>query len=681
MMEKAIIGGKTYTISDVLIPWLNRKKNAEEEIKPYLTQIRVNRMFAAGKQHLQLNERDGRILERRTKNGVELLTSNFLDQYILTVIGRLSANDYKPNFHVAQDENDAYVDITRMINQGFSWGWDNEWNGDRKVLDLLRYLAIDGTIAVRTRYDRRYGEIIGDVPYKDGTPILDKDEAAKYVAEKAGKGEIAEIRTMREGKICWEIITADNMLPPPGVNDPLEFPWEIIRRPVSVAEIKNRYGSLAEDVLEEEIDNPGSITAGYNNDGKASQLKGMAMLYTGYAKPNQEHKNGQTVVFTENALLDVRGSLPLKDHPKGPRSGVHYFRWQVLPGRFMGKAFIENGIGPQKIYNKRHTQINAIIDRNMPKVYMEENSLARPKTGEPMEIIELRPGSPLPKTEQGVQPGAWMTEDVKMQVESVERALGIRGITMGQAPQGVAAYSAMALLTENDALKLDPIGQDFGKEMEELCWDTLEQMRNWPKDKRMDILGPHGRLDSFLFDSAKIPDRYIVKRATGGALPRSQAAEIQKINDIWGASAGRLPLTWYVNSLNAGKPLDIPPSIGDADLHKAELENILILNTKQPPPVAPYDDDARHVEAHREAQMQAQHAADAGDPEAQELADAFEQHIMEHEASARAGQVPTVTPPAGAMLPMPPASPGEELPQPGGAPIAPGPGLFEGLSQ
>lgn len=656
--DAVTIHGKRYVVNDVLIPWLNRKKQAEEEIKPFLTQVRINRMFAAGKQQLDLNERDGRILERRFRNGVELLTSNFLDQYINTVLGRLAANDYKPNFLVSQDDNDAYEEIASLINKAFSWGWDNEWDGDRKTLDILRHLAIDGTLGVRVRYDRRYGEIVGDVPYKDGSPILDPDEAAKYVAEKAEKGEYAEYQTLREGKVCWELLSIDNILPPPGVYDPHDFPWEIIKRPVSVAEIKSRYGKLAEDVVEEEIDNIGSITAGYS-DGTPTKLKGQAFVYTGYERPNGLYPNGCTTVFTETALLDVRHSLPLGQHPKGPRSGVHYFRWQVLPGRFVGKAFIENGIGPQKIYNKRHTQVNALIDRSLPKVYMEENSMARPKTGEPMEIIEIRPGAPLPKTEFPMQPGSWLQDDIKLQVESAERALGIRGVTMGQAPQGVSAYSAMALLSENDSLKLDPIGQDFGNTMDELCWDTMEQMRNWPSDKRMEILGPHGRLESFYFDSTLIPERYIVKRPHGGSLPRSQAAEIQKINDIWAAAGGKLPLTWYIESLNAGKPKAIPPSLGDSDSHKAELENIIILQTKQAPPVAPYDDDIKHVEIHRAAEMEAQARLDAGDLSAQAEVDAFEQHILEHESSAEQN-APALTPPPG-------ASPSPPMPNPGGA--------------
>jgi hypothetical protein len=339
----------------------------------------------------------------------------------------------------------------------------------------------------------------------------------------------------------------------------------------------------------------------------------------------------------------------------------------------MGKAFIENGIGPQKLYNKRHTQLNAIIDRNMPVTYIEEQSLARRKTGEPFEMVEVRPGAPLPQTHAGVQPGNWMMDDIKNQVDSVERALGVRGVTMGQAPAGVSAYSAMALLSENDSLKLDPVAQDFGAEFDALCWDTMELMRSWPKGKRMDIVGPEGRLSTLLFDSSKIPDRYLVKRAHGGTLPRSQAAEIQKINDVWAASGGKLPLTWYIESLNSGKIQDIPPSLGDSDSHKAELENIIISKTLGPPPVAPYDDDELHVSIHRTAQMQAQSRMDAGDEDAQTEVEAFESHIIEHEESARSTAALTAQ---GGQTTMMPAQPSPQVPEPGGHPM--GSGMPEG---
>lgn len=660
MLEEVTIHGKTYRVEDVLAPWNGRRESGQAEMDKFLPQVRVNRMFAAGKQHLRVNTHDGRVAEKPSRDGnVELVTSNFLDQYILTAIGRLSANDYMPNFLVSQDQEQAEM-IALAINRAFQWGWENEWMGDMRVMDLLRHMAIDGTVGIRTRYDRRYGEIVGDVPYRDGVPILDADEAHEYVSQKVEKGETADIRSYREGKVCWELLTMENFLVPPGVADPKLFPWVIVKRPVSVLELKNRYGKLAEDVIEENIESTGTLTTSYGDSESGVKLEGMAMLYTGYEYPNALNEQGQTVVFTENSLLDVRQSLPLSEHPLGPRAGVHFFRWNILPGRFIGKSFIENGIGPQKVYNKRLTQINAIIDRGMPKVYMEEQSLAAPNTGEPMEIIPIRSGAPLPVTVNGVEPGAWMMEDLKQQIDAAERALGIRGVSMGQAPQGVSAYSAMALLTENDALKLDPVSHDFQNEMNELCWDTMENMRSWPKEKKMEILGPTGKLETYLFDADLIPPRYILKQPQGGSMPRSQAAEIQKINDIWTAAAGTLPLSWYIESLEAGKPMPVPPSMGESHKHKASLENLIILSQAVAPPVAPYDDHEAHIPVHRAEQMDSQARLDAGDESAQEEVDAFEEHILEHEAVAQQN-APSLSAGGGGIV-EPQANPGGQPP-------------------
>jgi hypothetical protein len=636
--DKIKVGDKTYAVEEILQPWQDRKDAAIREREAYLPQVRINRMFAAGKQHLDVNHRDGRVMEalNRMIAGVQtrMITSDKLGQYLLTAIGRMAGNDYRPNFLAATEDENA-AQITQQINDAFGWGWENEWQGDKKVMALLRLLVIDGTGIVRCRYDRKVGELLGDVPVKDGRPILDKELARKYVADtKASGGQVGFAR-VRAGKVVWEMGSLENYLWPAGQEDPDEFPWEIIVRPVYVREIKARYGDMAEGVDEETLEASSSLTGTGEDKGKMS---GKALVYTAYEKPSVEHEKGRTVIFTNTNLLNVYDSLPYDDHPKGPRSGVHTFRWQVIPGRFPGKAFIENGIGAQKVRNKRLTQIDAIIDRNMPKVFAEEESLARPRTGEPMEVIPVRPGAPLPQVSAGVAPGAWMLQDVKLQDENIESALGMRSITLGQPPQGVSAYSAMALLTENDSLKLDPIAQELRMQFVELSWDTMEAMRNWPKDKQMEIAGPNGALRSFLFDKNEIPDRYLVTSPRQGALPRSQAAELQKINDVWNAAAAigkPLPLDWYVQSLNAGKMQDLPASLANVSKHKAELENIVMFHTHEAVPVSPEDDDLAHGEIHRAFQQQMAAMRDQGDESAGKVYDAIEAHMQEHLASAQ----------------------------------------------
>jgi hypothetical protein len=642
VQEEVIIGGKTYRTKDILQPWLNRKDDAEKAQDEFLPQIRVNRKFAASKQHLDINPRDGRVVDVRYRNiggvNVKMITSNVLDQYILTAIGRMAANDYLPNFLAAtQDENSTQ--ITQQLNDAFRWGWENEWNGERKVLALLRLLAVDGTAAIRVRYDRKYGDIVGDFPLKDGRPISDRTEARAYVSGLAQKGQTADFMQLREGKVCWEVLSFDQFLTPPGYEYPEDFPWIIIKRPVDVAEIKKRYGKLADGIEPERIDAPESLTSGLGfGDSQGVRLNGKAMVYTGYEMPTADSPEGRTIVFTKDNLLDYFPELPINEHPQGPHHGVHFFRWQVIPGRFAGKAFIENGIGAQTVRNKRITQIDTIIDRNMPKVFVEEQSLARPRTGEPMEVIEVHPGAPLPQVSQGVPPGKWMLDDIAMQDANLEKNMGMRSISLGQPPQGVSAYSAMALLSENDSLKLDPIAHDLRMSMVALAWDTMELMRFWPREKQMEIAGPDGALRAFTFSSNQIPNRYLVTIPRQGSLPRSQAAELQKVNDIWNAAASigqPLPLDWYVSSLNSGKAQKLPANLTNVSKHKAELENIVMYHSKQVVPVSPEDDDAAHVEIHAQYKQQFDAMAMEGDETAHEVSAIIEQHRQMHLQAAQ----------------------------------------------
>ncbi len=641
MPDSVRINGKTYELKETLEPWQERKSQAEKVKKDFSPQVKINRKFAAGKQHLNVNHRDGRVIDVRERNGIKMVTADILTPFLLTVLGRLSGTDYKSNFLVSQDNELAEV-VANQMNMAYTWGWDNEWMGDKKVASLLRYLAVDGTVGVRVRYDRRFGDIIGEFPHKNGVPLFDK-EARDYVADEAKEGRTAEYKLMREGKVVMEIIPFENLFWPPGVEDPDDFPYDLIGRPVAIKDIEARYPHVKGELMEEKIESSESLTAGLGvTEGSTVHLPGRAMVYTGYIRPNSEHPNGCTTVFVDgdagSHLLDYRDRLPFDEHPRGPRTGIHYFRWQVLPGRFPGKAFLDNGIGPQVIRNKRYTQIDTIIDRNLPKIFAETDSIPMPKTGEPNEVIPVRPGSPLPRVEQGVPPGAWMLQDLKFLEEAAEKALGLAPVTRGNPPQGVSAYSALALLTENDALKLDPVAEGVRMGMVEVSWDLMESMRNWLPDKHILIAGPEDQLQSFYFNKNQIPMQYLVRPPRGGSLPRTQASELQKIDDIWTAAQGTLPLTWYVESKNQGRAQDLPPSLADAHKHKAELENALIMSGGDVPPVAEYDDHAGHAQTHRAAMVEVSAMADQGDEFAMQILQVFEMHLQMHEQAAESNR-------------------------------------------
>jgi hypothetical protein len=654
--------GNQTTVGGVLAPWTKRKDQAIQDRRRYERQWQVNMHMAAGNQHLKWSPRENRVLiQKADDRGRPLATADVLDQYANTVIGKLAADDFRPELLLLHDDAEAEL-YGDQVNEAFGWGWENEWRGDQKLLQVLRTLVkATGSCAVRCRYDRTKGALVGDVPHRDGKPILDLNEQTAHVVAQYQGGQSVDWRTIREGQVCWELLSGWNLLPPPGIEDAADFPWEIVVRPVALETLRLQYGAVADNVSEADMQALGVLgmneAAAYlksinESPTVAGHLKNHALVYTGYLKPTPKFPNGQTATFThDNVLLDVANELPYDDAPYGARSGLTYFHWNKLPGRFWSRAFIEPGIEPQKVRNKRLTQIGESIDRGQPKVYAVQGDLTEMPRGNVLEVIELRKGASPPIVDNGVPVGAWMNNDVAMQDENVQKALGLQQVSLGQSPSGVSAYSAMALLTENDASKLDWIAQEFKLAVADLCRDTLEAMRQWPAQKQLLIAGDDDRLQAVAFNArAAIPPQYMVRPAKGGTLPRSQAAEVQKIADLWNAAVtcgavAQDPVTWlewYKRSLDAGACEDLPDMNQTAQqAHKAALENVLMARLGEPVPVAEYDNAQIHVPVHREKQGELQQAAMYGDQQAAVAVQAIEQHVQWHLGQAEANAAST----------------------------------------
>lgn len=661
--------GARLSTQSILEPWIERRDAAKKNRKQYERQWMVNMHFAAGKQWLKYSPRDHRVLEQKTdERGRPLVTADVLDQYCGTVLGKLAADDFRPELLLLHDdtESEMYGD---QVNDALDFAWENEAHGDQRLLSLLRILVKStGTGAIRCRYDRNRGQVVGDVPHRDnGQPILDETDARDFVFARQQQGKSANIRQINEGAITWEVLSGWNILPPPGVEHAVDFPWEIIVRPIELKTLALVYGARAQEVGEADVQALGILgqneTSPYLRTGTdsptlAGQLKNHALLFTGYKRPDAEHPQGQTVVFShDDVLLDTVEGLPYTDTPHGPRSGVTYFHWNKLPGRFWSRAFIEPGIDPQKSRNKRLSQVTETIDRGQPKVYVKQGAIPELPKGSPLEVIELRPDAAPPILDTGVAVGGWLYQDIEMQDANVEKALGLKQVSLGNSPSGVSAYSAMALLTENDATKLDVIAQEFKLGIADVTRDTLEAMKQWPSQKQLLLAGDDDRLRAVVFNARQmIPTAYMCKPAKGGTLPRSQAAEVQKVADLWNAAvtAGATVsdpvrwLDWYKRSLDAGQAEDLPDmSQQMSQVHKALLENVVMARTAQPVPVADYDDPAVHIQEHDQELSELAQAAMYGDQQAVAAANAIEQHKQMHLAQAQANQMAAA--PAGAQ--------------------------------
>jgi len=393
------------------------------------------------------------------------------------------------------------------------------------------------------------------------------------------------------------------------------------------------------------------------------------------------------LTFAGNDLkpVDHQPRLPYVAPDGVYRSGIAYFHWWRVTGRFWSRSLVDVLRDGQRGINKRRTQINEIIDRNMPYVIVQTDSRAKRKTGLVNEIVEIDPQERAPQVVNGAGPGPWMQSDVEAMHEDLVHASGINGPRRGENPQNVTTYSQLSLINELDANKREQIYLERRRSIGQLVEDSVYDIRTyWGPAKQIALAGDDERLDAFFFNSTQIPPFFIVKIGVGSAKPRSQASEIQKITDIWTASlnaqaAMQNPgvwVRWYKESLDAGQALELPAESVEDPAEKAELENHY-LQQGVPMPIAYYDIHEAHLARHRFAQDNAMFSQDM------QTWQLVEQHCQLHinaqqqqaeQAALQQATQSAMLPPGGAGRP-PPGGRGPQAPGPGQAspPAPPGP--------
>jgi hypothetical protein len=471
-----------------------------------------------------------------------------------------------------------------------------------------------------------------------------------------------------------------NLIVPPGVPHESRFPWECIVVPTLLASVKDEYGELAANM--EEDGDIGSVlgteTKGAatdpvswsTGDGRSSRLRDHVWLFTYFERPTSRYQQGRVFVFAGNELKlleyrdgsDGRPALPYKAPDGTWRSGIQYFHWWRVTGRFWSRSLVEAMMDGQRLLDKRRTQLNEIIDRSMPKILVERGSKALDEVGVPGEFIEIGKDERQPVYGPSIQPGPWMQQDVEAIREDIEHATGIKGPRLGENPTAVTTYSQLALINESEQVKRDQIHRERRLAIATLVEDSVYDIRTyWGPQKQIMLAGDENRMEAEIFNATRIPDFYIVAIAAGAAKPRSQAAKLKMVEDIWLAAlnSGAVAVNpaawvgWFKDSLEAGEPLDLPETDqSDDQTDKAELENHAMLQG-QMAPVAYYDRVDIHIPIHRSAQDQAMLA---GDEQTWQL---VEQHVQLHLQAAQqnSAQIP---PPA-----LPPAAGGGQSAQPG----------------
>jgi hypothetical protein len=254
----------------------------------------------------------------------------------------------------------------------------------------------------------------------------------------------------------------------------------------------------------------------------------------------------------------------------------------------------------------------------MPKAFVKEGALTPNPVGLPLEVVELSDTSLEPHFFAGIGPGAWMYEDIAAVIDDMSHASTLSPVALGENPAAIKTYSQLALINENEQGKRSLIVSEHKQGIGRCLEDAMEDVRRyWPEEKQILVSGPEGAVAQQVFERSRIPDFFVVRPATGAAKPRSQGAELTKVDAIWAAAAASGLVTqqpqrwveWYGLSLDAGQSLPLPTEEAGSQVDFAHFENFLMLDG-QDVTVSEYDLAPVHVPIHREAQDQARAAGD-----------------------------------------------------------------------
>lgn len=619
----------------LLTVWNDRRKNALSERRKFEGTWLMCKSFVAGRQWVGINPRTGRVIMDKRFEHREMHTVNVVAQYLQTMLGKLFVEDLRPDLVFTRDdvESTSIAEHTQKIGKFL---WDTELDADRRLLSVLNKTLSYGTAALRCAFDPSQGGIIADVPVgPDGKPIVDQALAYQYVTEAQQRGEVVDFTPLREGKIVWEALGPTSLLPPPGIEDETMFPWLIIDRAMPIEWARMRWPDVADRIQSSDVstldslDNRDLGTTLDGQHGETGRLKEHVLISTGYEMPTKEYPEGRVVYWTQQTPLEVQPKLPYK--LKGnPHHGVTFFHYHKVPDRFWGIGVVEPLIGPQRQKNRARSQMIEMKDRNLGRVYARKGTItaANKPVGKIMELIEIPLHADFPQETTGTPVGPWIENEARMNDEDMDQVAGLREVSQGTAPAGVSAYSAMALLAEQDERRVGPVLKTVRLGIGDAMLLSLYLVRQyWLDGKQIAIAGKDGMIELFNFKRAQLPMEFYIDVSRNAPLPTSPALESQKIFDLFNAatSAGQpLPVDWLKSSLDAGKSLPLPEREEQVQMGKAEQENLMLM---QGIPVIPayYDDDFIHIQVHRHQQMEI-----AGVPGSEKQAMMIEQHIQQH---------------------------------------------------
>jgi hypothetical protein len=417
----------------------------------------------------------------------------------------------------------------------------------------------------------------------------------------------------------------------------------------------------------------GSAVPTDSGGGSDTYVDNTAVIKEYYERPCQKYPKGRLIVVANGIPLYI-GDSPCEGPDLGDWHPYSEFRWEIVPGRFWGKAPLEDGAEIQKAINSIDATV--VLTRKTMAIPQKKIPLGQGVepgkwTGRPGAEIFYRPDGSGASPE--TIPAAGVHETVfaerQMRLEDFKQITGAIDILKGDRPPGVTAASALSMLYEVGTGKLFPILNRWKQFVESDQKKQLRLIAKNFKEPRPEFIRMLKMKNQELseeeinnFIGSDLYDNCNVIIEAGSNIPKLQAAEQAMLMEV--AQTGALSLEVPANRSEFLQRLGIIGFDNDVgpDTKRAEWENDLLDSLQYSPDNQPIvlvtDNHAIHNEVH---------AKRTKEPSFMQLPietqQAYFMHMAEHDDLAAQAEQMAMIKAAATGAPPPGAEPGAQQPQ------------------
>jgi len=370
-----------------------------------------------------------------------------------------------------------------------------------------------------------------------------------------------------------------------------------------------------------------------------------------YQLPTPEYPEGLTAIRLNGSIVAEVKDLAFHDADKRPFIPVVHIPFKKQPGRVPGRTFTTDIIPLNRTRNESEAMM-MLCERRManPVWVVPEGIVNREPSGEPGEVVTYkhmsagqgRPG--VPQRVPGIEPSLYFERRLEGLDGQCERLSGSFAIAHGEAPKGITAASALALLGERQERAVSPQVQAWEQAHEELARQQMYIFKEYATESRTKAI--QDSMSKWSFESwsnADLGGNITVKVEPGSATPKSNAQMRATVE-------AELRIPGLVNIQDPDAIRAIHQTFGttrliqhqDVDTKDAQQENDLFLRIWRREKGGKHfrfrqliDNHPVHVSEHRKMALgdefrELEEKAAAGDSLAMALVQEFYDHLLEH---------------------------------------------------